>query len=175
MRHNKETKFVMYVDNFLEKETLTSLQNNLITLEYKRVFTNAKNLYGMRHTFPRSFHDDPLLKIIKQYFFPYRNLEPISVCAHIRKNKEPLFHVDSDLGNVANFLLFVKGEPLLNNGTGFLYNNELSSHIGFIENRALFFNGSKILHSDLQSFGDSSERFTLNIFYREVTKKDAAF
>ena len=43
----------------------------------------------------------------------------------------------------------------------------LSSHIGFIENRALFFNGSKIPHSDLQSFGDSSERYTLNIFYTE--------
>ena len=46
-------------------------------------------------------------------------------------------------------------------------NDQLSSHIGFVENRALFFNGSKILHSDLQSFGDSSPRYTLNIFFRE--------
>ena len=68
----------------------------------------------------------------------------------------------------ANFLLFIKGEPLLNNGTGFLTNGELSSHIGFIENRALFFNGSKIMHGDLQSFGESSPRYTLNIFYKEI-------
>ena len=27
MRHNKETKFVMYVDDFLGKETLKSLQD----------------------------------------------------------------------------------------------------------------------------------------------------
>jgi hypothetical protein len=92
----------------------------------------------------------------------------MSVCAHLRENKkEPLFHVDDNKGNVANFLLFVKGEPLLNNGTGFMHNNRLSSHVGFVENRALFFNGSKIWHSDLQSFGDSSNRYTLNIFYKD--------
>ena len=76
--------------------------------------------------------------------------------AHSRQNnEEPLFHVDDDKNNVANFLLFVKGEPLLNNGTGFMHN------------RALFFNGMKIPHSDLQSFGESSNRYTLNIFYKE--------
>ena len=176
MQHHKETKFVMYVDDFLGKETLKSLQDTLANLNYKQVLDPEGRVYGFRHTFPRSFHEDPLLKLIKQYFFPHRNLEPISVNAHIRNNKkEPLFHIDDDRGNVANFLLFVKGEPLLNNGTGFSYINQLSSHIGFVENRALFFNGSKVWHSDLQSFGDSSKRYTLNIFYREVTKKDGAF
>jgi len=32
----------------------------------------------------------------------------------------------------------------------------------------LFFNGMKIPHSDLQSFGDSSNRATLNIFYKDA-------
>jgi len=168
MRHNKNTKFVMYVDDFLENDTLKSLQDTVTKLKYYKVKNPEGQIYGMRHTFDKSIHDDPLLKLIKQYFFPHRNLEPISVSAHSRQNKqEPLFHVDDDKGNVANFLLFVKGEPLLNNGTGFMHNNQLSSHIGFVENRALFFNGAKISHSDLQSFGDSSNRFTLNIFYKE--------
>jgi hypothetical protein len=79
-----------------------------------------------------------------------------------------MFHVDTYKGNVANFLLFVKGEPLFNNGTGFTHKNQLSSHIGFVENRALFFNGSKIMHSDLQSFGESTDRYTLNIFYKDA-------
>jgi len=168
MQHNKNTEFVMYVDNFLEKETLISLQNNISILEYTQVHNPNGEHYGMRHTFPESFFEDPLLKLIKQYFFPHRNLKPLSINAHIRNNsKEPLFHVDDDKDNVANFLLFVKGEPLLNNGTGFSHNHQLSAHVGFVENRALFFNGSKIWHSDLQSFGDSSERYTLNIFYGE--------
>jgi hypothetical protein len=168
MQHHKETEFVMYVDNFLDEATLKSLQENIINLSYLPVKNDRGEHFGHRRTFPKSFHQDPLLKLIKQYFFPHRNLEPISVSAHLRENKkEPLFHTDDNKGNVANFLLFVKGEPLLNNGTGFLYNNQLSSHVGFVENRALFFNGTKIMHSDLQSFGESSQRYTLNIFYKE--------
>jgi hypothetical protein len=168
MQHNKKTKFVMYVDDFLGEETLKSLQDTVTKLKYYEVKNPEGQVYGFRHTFPKSFHEDPLLKLIKQYFFPHRNLEPISVSAHLRQNKEkPLFHTDHDKGNVANFLLFVKGEPLLNNGTGFTHDNKLSSHIGFVENRALFFNGMKIPHSDLQSFGDSSNRYTLNIFYKD--------
>ena len=169
MQHNKNTKFVMYVDDFLSKETLHSLQETLVNLNYEEVKNPAGQEYGFRHTFPNSFYDDPLLKIIKQYFFPHRNLKPISVSAHSRQNKkEPLFHTDDEKGNVANFLFFVKGEPLLNNGTGFTHDNQLSSHIGFVENRALFFNGMRIPHSDLQSFGESSKRFTLNIFYKDA-------
>tara|TARA_R100000655_G_scaffold10945_3_gene25766 strand:+ start:719 stop:1240 length:522 start_codon:yes stop_codon:yes gene_type:complete len=172
MRHNKKTKFVMYVDDFLDKDTLESLQETFQKINYSEVKNPEGQLYGHRHTFPQSFHNDPLLKLIKQYFFPHRNLEPISVSAHLRENnKEPLFHTDDDKGNVANFLLFVKGESLLNNGTGFMHNNQLSSHIGFVENRALFFNGMRIPHSDLQSFGDSSSRYTLNIFYKEHDTK----
>ena len=169
MQHNKNTEFVMYVDNFLTKETLESLQETFIKIRYSEVKNPEGQIYGHRHTFPVSFHNDPLLEIIKKYFFPNRNLEPISVSAHVRQNnKEPLFHVDVEKGNVANFLLYVKGEPLLNNGTGFMTCKSLSSHVGFIENRALFFNGSKIQHSDLQSFGDSSKRYTLNIFYKDA-------
>ena len=169
MRHNSNTEFVMYVDNFLSPETLKSLQENFLNLEYGEVKNPGGQVYGHRHTLSHSFHSDPLLTLIKEYFFPNRNLVPTSVSAHLRQNnKEPLFHVDTNNGNTANFLLFVKGEPLFNNGTGFAYNNQLSSHIGFVENRALFFNGSKILHSDLQSFGESSERYTLNIFYKDA-------
>ena len=168
MQHNKNTEFVMYVDNFLEKETLKSLQDNISNTDHGEIWDNNGNLYGKRFTFPESFKKDPLLVFIKQYFFPHRNLVPISLHSHLRLNTEkPLFHIDDQKGGCANFLLFVKGEPLLNNGTGFLTNGELSTHVGFIENRAVFFNGSKIMHGDLQSFGDSSPRYTLNIFYKE--------
>lgn len=170
MQHNKNTEFVMYVDNFLEENTFKSLQHNISNTEHVDVYDGQGKLYGKRFTFPDEFKKDPLLKLIKQYFFPHRNLVPASLHSHLRQNsKEPLFHLDNKNDNdCANFLLFVKGNPLLNNGTGFLTKGELSSHIGFIENRALFFNGSKIMHGDLQSFGESSPRYTLNIFYKEI-------
>ena len=63
-------------------------------------------------------------------------------------------------------MLYVKGEPLLNNGTGFYNDNgELYHHIGFVENAALFFNAAKILHTNMQSFGDSAPRYCINVFY----------
>ena len=104
MQHTNQTKFVMYLDDFLDEATLKSLQDTVTKLEYQEVKNPEGQLYGMRHSFDKSICDDPLLKLIKQYFFPHRNLEPIAVCAHLRENnKEPLFHVDDDKGSVANF------------------------------------------------------------------------
>ena len=85
----------------------------------------------------------------------------------VAEDSKPLFHRDTYGDNVANFMLYVKGEPLINNGTGFLHDNKLSTHIGFVENRALFFNGLQLEHGDLQALGNSSIRYTLNIFYKE--------
>tara|TARA_R110000765_G_scaffold150333_1_gene252916 strand:- start:6 stop:536 length:531 start_codon:yes stop_codon:yes gene_type:complete len=176
MQHNKETAYVQYVDNFFNAETLESLQETFLNLKYTDV-QNEDGSYGKRHTFSLPhFKNDPILARIKEFFFPYTDLDPISIHAHLRHTQgKPKVHIDNDKGNIANFLLFIKGEPLLNNGTGFFINGQLSSHIGFVENRALFFNGSKIWHSDLQTFGDSSPRYTLNIFYKAKVAKDAGF
>ena len=65
MQHNKNTEFVMYVDNFLSKETLESLQETFIKIRYSEVKNPEGQIYGHRHTFPASFHNDPLLEIIK--------------------------------------------------------------------------------------------------------------
>ena len=181
MQLNKDTEFVMYVDNFLEEKNLKHMQETFSNLNYGIAKDMHGNVYGKRHTFymrkkpdayvGKKILNDPILKQIKDMFYPNRNLETVSIHAHIKDvTREPLFHMDADDGVCAIFLLFVKGEPLLNNGTGFLYDQQLSSHIGFVENRALFFNCSKILHSDLQALGESSPRYTLNIFFREPDK-----
>ena len=75
--------------------------------------------------------------------------------------------VHTDTESEYNFLLYIKGEPLFNNGTGFYVNGELSSHVGWVENRAIFFNGNHIAHTDLQALGQSEARYTLNIFFGE--------
>ena len=68
MQHNKNTEFVMYVDNFLTKETLESLQETFLNINYGEVKNPEGQVYGYRHTFPHSFHSDPLLTLIKKYF-----------------------------------------------------------------------------------------------------------
>ena len=48
MQHHKETKFVMYVDDFLDEATLKSLQDTVTKLEYQEVKNPNGQLY-FRH------------------------------------------------------------------------------------------------------------------------------
>ena len=173
---NKDTEFVMYIDNFLSPQSLFSLQNEMMKItEYKKTSDDDGYTFGWRYNYDYDFNEkhNGLLNDIKHVFFPHRNLVPMQVSANIRSQNNvaeggsPLFHKDTYGDNVANFLFYVKGEPLFNNGTGFLNQNKLTSSIGFLENRALFFNGLQVEHGDLQAFGNSTMRYTLNIFYRE--------
>ena len=43
--------------------------------------------------------------------------------------------------------------------------NNLNTYIGFVENRAIFFDGKNNWHTDLQGLGESSPRYSINIFY----------
>ena len=66
-----------------------------------------------------------------------------------------------------NCLVYLKGQPLLNSGTGFYDkigdNYELNSHIGFRENRAIIFD-STIYHTSLQFNKDSGVRYVMANF-----------
>jgi len=66
-----------------------------------------------------------------------------------------------------NCLVYLRGQPLLNSGTGFYDkigdNYELNSHIGFRENRAIIFD-SKIYHTSLQFNKDSGVRYVMANF-----------
>ena len=74
--------------------------------------------------------------------------------------------------NDINCLVYLKGNHLLNSGTGF-YNkvgNEfvLNTHVGFKENRAIIFD-SKIRHCSLQFNENTDSRFVMaNFFNYEV-------
>ena len=103
--------------------------------------------------------------VVENPFFKDKNLKEIDPCFRQRHNAEKMLpHTDEHVNYI--FLAYLKGEELMYNGTGF-YNEDghLDRYIGFRQNRAIFFN-SFICHSDLQSLGKSSPRYTLNIFYK---------
>ena len=67
-----------------------------------------------------------------------------------------------------NCLIYLLGDPLMNNGTGFYIDGPgeekiLNSHVGFKENRAIFFD-SEIYHSPLQFAGNSTPRYVMANF-----------
>lgn len=153
-------------DNFLEEKEFKIISNNLNKIDFS-YRDKGKDEYtdGFRHEFEPRNDSDWFFKKIKENFFPNKKLKPVLCAYHLRCNKVKLIHKDHlDY----NFILYLKGKETLFNGTGFFkekQEEELDVTVSFKENRALFFNGKDVLHSDLQSFGDSSFRSTVNIFY----------
>ena len=165
-----DTLLVSYVDNFLEEKNLRSLQSLIPTLNLRPTASTAYGNYGFRHNFTlEDWKENYIFEKIKKTFHPTLDLYPIEIAIHLKQDADkPKAHIDKDSGGeiLFNFLLFLQGESLFNNGTGFYKNNDLSAHIGFVENRAVFFNGTKVLHGPLQWAGESSPQYTLNMFFR---------
>jgi len=151
-------------DNFLTKKELERLQNNIKNINYKAI-SNDQGNFGFRCDFKPNSNDNWLFNKIKKQFFNNTDLKVNSCSYHLRHNfNKVLFHTDED---DYNFLLYLKGKELIYNGTGFYHKNNLNTYLGFVENRALFFDGKNNFHTDLQALGESSPRYTINIFYKK--------
>ena len=88
------------------------------------------------------------------------------------QRSEPMLHCDARDKCTHQVIVYLKGNEDLNKGTGFYTskdgNNELNTHIGFKQNRAIFWN-SEIWHSPLNwSATDKSKRFSLIAQYKEI-------
>jgi|TARA_R110002020_G_scaffold302501_1_gene517859 hypothetical protein len=158
---------ISFKDNFLPTEYFKKFQN-IINSPLEPSFNGQQKNIGFRKNF---LFTDPnfekFILTIENNFPITKKLKPFDnqISLHLRHNtKEPLAHLD-DAQTQYNLIFYLKGESLVNNGTGFYHNNELTAHISFVENRAIFFKGNEIWHTNLQSFGPSSPRYTLLIFY----------
>tara|TARA_R100001510_G_C7645900_1_gene203218 strand:+ start:589 stop:1080 length:492 start_codon:yes stop_codon:yes gene_type:complete len=151
------------IDNFFSEKEFNIIQSNISKLDLK-IMTNENGIYGFRHTFEKDKDNEWMFAKIKQAFFRKKDLHLKHASYHLRhNNKKVMSHTD---GPDYNFILYLKGQELVYNGTGFYdKNNNLNTYVGFVENRALFFDGKNNVHTDLQALGESSPRHTLNIFY----------
>jgi hypothetical protein len=83
------------------------------------------------------------------------------------KHQEMTPHID-ELADL-NCLIYLKGEEIVNSGTGFFEKQEngavvLNRHIGFKENRAIIFD-PKIYHTSLQYNKDAKMRYVMANFF----------
>ncbi len=163
-------------DNFFEKEFFKKLQKELYSLEFKSRYKEVKNLSKQdneNNTLQRNYHHVTLEKNTPVVLETLKNIKKNFNCS-VKKstsyyllsfpNTPPIPHND-----VAQFncLIYLLGDKLINNGTGFYEKlndkYELHTHIGFKENRAIFFD-SKIFHSPLQWAGNSTPRYVMANF-----------
>ena len=175
-------------DNFFDLDTLYKIQQEVVSIDFAtREKANVNNelassRYYLEH--PLSLESDvakEVRKLIQKYFYrevdTHNKNKSHQINYFLSNPKEAIPHKDTphpELDIDYNCLIYVKGEFLLNNGTGFYENIngelQLNTHIGFKENRAILFNGN-IFHSPLQWADDNSSfRYCIANFFRFTEK-----
>jgi len=160
-------------DNFFDSKFIQTLQKELITLEFKHRFSTFKHINNYDHNYHHVelTEDAPVVQEVTKQLKTHFNFSSIKYMQSSYllsfPNTPAVPHQDeSDF----NCLIYLLGNPLINNGTGFYIEQEgnqvLNSHVGFKENRAIFFD-AKIYHSPLQFAGNSTPRYIMANFIKK--------
>jgi len=160
-------------DNFFDSKFIQTLQKELITLEFKHRFSSFKHINNYDHNYHHVelTEDAPVVQEVTKQLKTHFNFSSIKYMQSSYllsfPNTPAVPHQDeSDF----NCLIYLLGNPLINNGTGFYIEQEgnqvLNSHVGFKENRAIFFD-AKIYHSPLQFAGNSTPRYIMANFIKK--------
>jgi len=174
MRNNN----IFVQDDFFDKDFFTTLQKEVVLQDFTSRYLDEKKKHGITspiNPYQRFYHNVPLStkskvvlevkKNIKKYFKTTVQMEEGQSFYFLSfPNTPPSPHYDPGLFNC---LIYLVGDKLINNGTGFYEKVKgelvLHTHIGFKENRAIFFD-SHIYHSSLQFAGNSSPRYVMANF-----------
>jgi hypothetical protein len=172
MQERKSSIFEISIkDNFFKKNLFKKILSNLNNLNWSG---NLNILNSKKHPWFASPLKDPkiekyIIKEIKKLF----NKEIISFYlinyTLVTKVQNALPHHDLQKNVNYQLLIYLKGDPLIHNGTGFYIKKEnnfiLNTHIGFNENRAIFFKAG-LTHSPLTWAENSSKRFSIICFLK---------
>jgi hypothetical protein len=157
-------------DNFFEKSLFEKIKNNLINLKWdpKNMNFLGKGSFCKHPWFSCNIYEEDIknsiIKNVKNYF----NKEIINFnlinYSLVTKIAAPLPHNDLQENVNYQILIYLKGEDTLTNGTGFYIKKEnnyiLNTHVGFTENRAIFFK-TDVFHSPLTWDENSSVRYSI--------------
>jgi hypothetical protein len=163
-------------DNFFEENIYNEIVQKMIAAEYDPpddFHRKAhKGAYWHTHYIPNDCDVQKLItKLIKEkfYFKITKFLETYYTMVGASDKARP--HIDSGNGCTHQCLIYMHGEEVTNNGTGFYHvidkktlEVKLNSHASFIKNRAIFFS-SDVYHAPLQWQGGGSFRYSICNFF----------
>jgi hypothetical protein len=161
---------ITIIDNFLDEKDFNDLKafSKSKNVNYSpRYFDGSEekidaNTYGFRYNFSI---DSELGKCLSKQClkkFKYKIVKTHE--RGIDKRKLTMYKPHRDYNSVFNLYLQIEGGTKLNHGLGFYTDNNLDTHIGFKENRAVLFD-SNLLHSPLVD--EEVWRTTLTVFIVE--------
>ena len=158
---------IIIKDNFLKKKDFEKINKNISNLCFSPNNycgeKNSDNFAWFSKKTPVEFLEIIKKEVFNQFNKKIKNF--ILANYTLVSNPKPLVHNDKDENTTTNWqiLLYIKGDSSITNGTGFYVkkdnNFELNTHIGFKENRAIFFKAGN-WHSPLQWSGEYSKRYS---------------
>ena len=172
---NKIKDLLIVKDNFFKEDVYNKILKDISRLKFNNRSTtidktdkNADNVYQKIYfNVPLNvnhFAVQEVSRLLNNYGFTLNSFEHSYFLS--TKHEEATPHCDYPMH--VNCIIYLKGETILNSGTGFYdvkdNNYNLNRHIGFKENRAIIFD-SNIFHASLQFNDGAKPRYMMANFF----------
>ena len=164
---------VFVKDNFFPPDFHQQLVQEMISLEYvpptKKDIEDLKGCYWHYFSVPQNAPVQHKVTELIEENFNFKISEFVeTIYTMVGATDKPRVHTDWQSGCTHQCLIYMYGEESVNNGTGFYRENgsekELTMHVGFVQNRAIFFS-SDVYHAPLQWSGNGSFRYSICNFF----------
>tara|TARA_R110002012_G_C11484736_1_gene595483 strand:- start:241 stop:744 length:504 start_codon:yes stop_codon:yes gene_type:complete len=158
---------IIVKDNFLDKDFYQKIYHRIHTYKYS---ANFNMIPGVNHIWFSYHAEKDVQEIIKNKCEQIWNKKfKVNFCSYtMLATVEPVVHCDLDENCDHQIIIYIKGNTNLHKGTGFYLNNELNTHIGFNENRAVSWH-SNTMHSPLNwAANDKSKRYSIICQLKEI-------
>ena len=173
MKVKMEANFnINIVDNFLDKDTFTEVYNKIPYFQYQ---PDQNMIENIPHIWFSATVEPQLAGFVKEKCEKTFNKKlNLVFCSYtMLATVEPTVHCDHTDKTSHQVIIYIRGNTDLHKGTGFYIKNEdrfqLNTHVGFVENRAIFWD-SRTWHSPLNfTAEDKSKRFSIIAQYKETT------
>tara|TARA_R100001163_G_scaffold17449_2_gene15628 strand:- start:726 stop:1244 length:519 start_codon:yes stop_codon:yes gene_type:complete len=165
-------------DNFFSEKELNTIKQEMTEVEYvvppKEKMKQFEGSYWHSHHLPDVCKLKTLIQklVLKNFFYKTNPKEHECVYTMVGASDRPRPHLDKC---TAQCLIYIIGDEKLNNGTGFYKTNkegsfDLHTHIGFKENRAIFFTAKDNMHSPLHwaEKDNTSWRYSICNFFDKI-------
>ena len=163
---------IIIKDNFFDEKIFKEIQKDISNLQftnrYVTVNNDSKNPYQKIYfNVELNFKHFAVEEVFKNLKKSHNNLKLVSSNYFLStKHEEATPHNDANVD--LNCLIYIKGNYLINNGTGFYDKRDnnfvLNTHVGFKENRAIIFD-SNIYHTSLQFNKNCGARYIMANFF----------
>ena len=162
-------------ENFFPLDTYNEIVRQMLSVKYTPIDKNRIKDYGAGYWFTHTLPNDcdvqkQMVKLIQEKFNFIISEFIESSYTMVGASDRPRPHTDLEIGATHQCLIYMAGEEQINSGTGFYHEKktgeeqELSIHVGFKCNRAIFFT-SNVFHCPVQWAGNGSFRYSISNFF----------